>query len=485
MANLVVLIGIGLYYFLFWQEQMGINILIFSTLVQITLLYLQPESRTKREVIATGIGTFLTALLVVFHNSILAKVIHILSMISFVGFTQQHELRFIFYAFLLYLHNFIRVPLAIIQRIKTQADISYGIQRLRYSMNVTVIPLLILGLFYGIYYHANPKFAEVSSSFWDNFLQLFYWDISLEKITFLLTGLFILGSIFWHSGGVRLVKRQLQQVDILVRKRKDRTQQLVRLGVIDLKKEYQSGLILVIALDILLVIVNILDIRYVWFGEQPDNPLAWKNYVHEGTYLLIIAILLAMAILVVLFRKNINFFPKNEALKIAAYVWIIQNALLAISVGVRNWRYVEHCGLAYKRIGVFLFLSLVLFGLYTMFVKVKERKSFYFLLHRNSWAMYTILIAATFINWDTFITKYNLDHTTEAVLDVPFLMYDISDKNLSLLVDNQDVIIERGEWDKQQVENSLQRKTQDFKRKIANRSWKSWNYIDWKNQQHF
>lgn len=482
-ANLAVLIGVGVYYFLFWQERMGVNVLIFSLLIQGVLLYLQPESRSKREVLITGVGTFLTALLVVFHNSLLVKIIHVLSLSTFVGFTQQYELRFIFYAFLLYLHNMLRVPLAALQHLRTQSDLNYGMQRLRYSLNVTVIPIIILLVFYGIYYNANPKFAEVSNSFWTSFLELFQWNISLEKTIFILTGVFILGGIFWHSGGERLAKRQLKQVENLVRKRKDRAKQLVRLGVIDLKKEYQSGLILVIALDILLVIVNALDIRHVWFGEQPDNPLTWKNYVHEGTYLLIGAILLAMGILVVLFRKNINFFPKNEALKIAAYVWIIQNALLAISVGVRNWRYVEHCGLAYKRIGVFLFLMLVLFGLYSMFIKVKDRKSFYFLLHRNSWAMYAILIAATFVNWDVFITKYNLNHHAEEALDVAFLMDEVSDKNLSLLFDNQEFIVKKGKWELTQLQKDLANKKRQFNEKIEEGSWKSWNYMDWKNAQ--
>ncbi|MFK7937176.1 MAG: DUF4173 domain-containing protein [Saprospiraceae bacterium] len=481
--NLAVFVGMLLYCFLFWRERMGINVLIYSTLLQVCLLKMQPESARRREVLVTGVGTFLTAILVVLLNSTLVKIVHVLSLMTLVGFVQLAELRFIWYALLLYLRNVVFVPVTAFQQLKTQGDIGDGLRRFRYVVTLMVIPLLILLVFYSIYYVANPKFAEVADSFWQSVFQFFQWDISLDTIFYLIMGLFVTGGALWKTSGERFVKWQQRKVKTIERKRPERSKMLVNRGVIDLKKEYQSGLILVIALDLLLVVVNALDIRYVWFGEQPTNPLDWKVYVHEGTYLLIGAILLAMAILVVLFRKNINFLPKNEALKIAAYVWIIQNALLALSVGVRNWRYVEHCGLAYKRIGVFLFLLLVLFGLYTMFTKVKKRKSLYFLIYKNSWAVYGLLIVATLINWDVFITKYNLTHKTEAQLDIAFLMKDISDKNLSLLIDNQDLMTRTVVWNTKRIQDHIEVKKGKFRHKMKWGSWKSWNYQDWRIQQ--
>ena len=481
--NLAVFVGMLLYCFLFWRERMGINVLIYSTFLQICLLKMQPESARRREVMITGSGTFLTAILVVLLNSTLVKIVHVLSLMTFVGFVQLAELRFIWYAFLLYVRNVFFVPVTAFQQLKTQPDMGDGIRRFRYVATLTVIPLVVLSVFYSIYYVANPKFAEVADSFWQSFFQLFKWNISLDTIFYLVMGLFLTGGALWKRGSERFIHWQQRKVKTIERKRPARTNIFINRGVIDLKKEYQSGLILVIALDLLLIVVNALDIRYVWFGEQPTNPLDWKIYVHEGTYLLIAAILLAMGILVVLFRKNINFLPNNEALKIAAYVWIIQNALLALSVGVRNWRYVEHCGLAYKRIGVFLFLLLVLFGLYTMFVKVKKRKSLYFLIYKNSWAVYGLLIAATLINWDVFITKYNLTHKTEAGLDIAFLMKDVSDKNLPLLIEHEKFIDRTVVWNTKRIQDQIAVKKGKFRHKMKWGSWKSWNYQDWRMQQ--
>lgn len=481
--NLLVLIGLVLYTLLFWQEKLGLNVLIFSLFIQGSVLYLHPDSSLKKEVLLTGAGTLLTAILVVIHNSLLVKIIHILSLFSFVGFVQQHELRFIFYAFLLMMHNILRVPIAAVNRLRTQNDLTWGLKRFQYSLRISVIPILVLGLFYGIYYTANPKFADLSNLFWRQFLTFFQWDISFEKILFWFTGFFLLGGLFWEMGGETWVKRQMAKTENLFRQRKPRSAQIIRRGVIDLKKEYQSGLILVIALDILLVVVNFLDIRYVWFGAQPTTPLEWKMYVHEGTYLLIMAIILAMGVLLVLFRRNLNFFPKNEALKIAAYIWVIQNALLALSVGVRNWRYVEHCGLAYKRIGVFLFLLLVLYGLYTMYRKVDETKSFYFLLHRNAWAVYAILILSTTVNWDVLITRYNINTITENPIDVKFLINDVSDSNLFLLSDNLELLLERGNEGTGYIVGGVEEKIAHFITEQEKLSFLSWNYADWRNLQ--
>jgi hypothetical protein len=56
--------------------------------------------------------------------------------------------------------------------------------------------------------------------------------------------------------------------------------------------------------------------------------------VHEGTYLLILCILMAMGVLLWFFRGNLNFLPDNERLRWLAHLWLAQNAMLALSVGV-------------------------------------------------------------------------------------------------------------------------------------------------------
>jgi hypothetical protein len=134
------------------------------------------------------------------------------------------------------------------------------------------------------------------------------------------------------------------------------------------------------------------------------------------------------------FRKNLNFYTKNTLLKQLVFVWIAQNAFLVLSVLVRNLQYIQGFGLAYKRIGVLLFLIATLVGLATMVVKVAQQKTFSYLLRINTWAVLLILSLAAFINWDVFITRYNITHFEKEKVDYDFLINGIASyKSLPLI----------------------------------------------------
>ena len=171
-------------------------------------------------------------------------------------------------------------------------------------------------------------------------------------------------------------------------------------------------------LNILLCIVNLVDIQHVWLGYEGGlSPIELSNYVHEGTYLLIASIGFAMGILLYFFRRNINFLPNNSFLKNLSYIWIIQNAILALSVGARNIHYISAYGLAYKRLGVFIFLVLTIIGLYTMYLKVRDQLTTYFLIQNNTWALYFVMAFLTMIDWDVEITKYNVSAGNPTYID--------------------------------------------------------------------
>ena len=164
------------------------------------------------------------------------------------------------------------------------------------------------------------------------------------------------------------------------------------------------------------------------------------------------------------------------------YAWIVQNVFLALSVGRRNLHYIEFYGLAYKRIAVVIFLLLVIAGLITLLVKVRERKTTYFLFHRNAWILYAVLIAVSAINWDNAITRYNLNANTRGPLDQQFLMFGLSDKNLPLLIEyNHDYFSKTG---KNFFPNDLRSKRIRFYKGIEDGSILSWNYPDWKVKQY-
>ena len=231
----------------------------------------------------------------------------------------------------------------------------------------------------------------------------------------------------------------------------------------------------------ILFLVNITDLRYVWIEYEDTTPQMLSKYVHEGTYLLILAIILAMIVVLYFFRKNLNFSPENDTLKQLTYLWIIQNSVLAFSVGMRNFHYINEYGLAYKRLGVIWFLLLTLTGLFSMHQKIQAKKNTNYLFYVNGWALYASLILFSLINWDIAITKYNISKADKHGLDVYFLTEELSDKNLYILLENELLLKEKGQ-DFNKTNERLKKKQKDFIRKIESRTWRSWNWADRRNQ---
>lgn len=491
-SNLLVFIGLFLFDLLFWNEMLGINTLIFTLFSLFAMNQLFPERRNSKPVIYTAIGTLVSAIMVVWHHSTFAQFIHLFSFMTLVGFVHQSNLSLLIQAFFSSMLNLIDFPRKLERQFNSLGVQSKNLKGVWYNTQLVFIPSLIIGIFYILYYHASQEFADLSDVFWSNFLSLFQWDISVTRILFLIMGLLIVGNMFWPTElqlPFRISSGKHQGK--LIRWKNPQQKKKHSFGLMDLKNEYRMGVGLIIALNVLLFIVNLTDLRSIWFGEAPKLPHTLKAYVHEGTYLLIAAILLAMAVLIFLFRKNLNFFPNNQLLKFASYCWLIQNTLLAMSVGMRNFRYIEYCGLAYKRIGVIIFLALTLYGLWTMYIKLESKKNIWFLWHRNSWAVYLALILTTCVNWDVFITRHNIQANTTNGIDLQFLLQVVSEKNLYILEENKAILEEKGFLSSNDysipmpylayIEKGIEEKRKTLERKKKTYSWLSWNYADYRN----
>jgi len=290
-----------------------------------------------------------------------------------------------------------------------------------------------------------------------------------------------MAGMFWRTMYFKDFEKPINQ-EHLTRNRFLKTKRLLPFKTNSLKQEYQTALLVIISLNVLLFLVNLVDIYYVWFAAIKVTPNQLSNYVHEGTYFLIMALILAMVVIVYYFRKNLNFYPGNRILKFAAYAWVFQNAILAISVAIRNFRYIDHFGLAYKRLGVFIFLLMVFIGLITLFFKIKEKRTLYYLLHRNSWALYAVLIIFSVINWDVMITRYNISVDTESKIDVVYLVHELSNKNIYVLKEHESYLREMATSERG-FDKMLATKIWKFEKEQKRYSWLSWNWADARNQQ--
>jgi hypothetical protein len=204
--------------------------------------------------------------------------------------------------------------------------------------------------------------------------------------------------------------------------------------------------------------------------------------------MLILSILLSMVILLYYFRGNLNFYRHSKWLRIAAYLWIFQNGILLISVALRNYHYIHRYGLAYKRIGVILFLALSLFGLLAFFIKIKERKSAWYLYRVNGWGLFGLLILNSLINWDVLIANYNLNRGSN--VDTQFLL-GLSGKTLHILHQHKNIFSnstpeqEGQSWNYQSLTelDKLSLRIAQFKTRWEEKSWLSWNWAEYRAYQ--
>lgn len=481
----LVLLGSIFFHIFFWKEKMGINTLLFTSYILATYFFIFQKKEISKEAVFTSISTLLMATMIVINNSTLSMIMFGISFMSMIGFVHQKELKFFFYGAFQSLLHLETIPKNIFGK---KDDVEQAMSNWKRGLvyaRITILPIIVLGIFYILYYAANPKFATYSDQTWALVFNYFNWNISFESILFFIFGFLIVGVAIWKTTIPHLIRLNKNHSETLVRVRKKRAFPILNPKMLTLKKEFQTAVVMMAMLNLLLLLVNIVDIRFVWFDFEEQPAYSLKNYVHEGTYLLIASIILAMSIIIYYFRGNLNFYSKNKILQHLTYAWIFQNAILAYSVGMRNYRYIEYHGLAYKRIGVMIFLIAVIFGLITMFKKVQEQRSLYYLVNRNAWAVYILLCLASLINWDVAITKYNILADTKRPIDIEFLTKDISDKNLFLLNQYNDEIIKKlpKNYASAKFKNQYLQKLQHFEEKKNKYSWLSWNYADFRNQQ--
>jgi Domain of unknown function (DUF4173) len=503
LRSVIILLGAILFNYIFWDANHGINMFIFTIFLVGGLWFIERESFQNRAVQITALAAVVLSCLVVLHNSVIVRFIYMLNISVVIGLVHERQIRFLGSAMLLFVANALAVIPNLLISLK-ELPILRGSEKIRQGLKLTILPVIILPVFYGIYYFANPKFAALSGQFWTAIATWLSFDWDLTRVLFFCMGLLIVGAAFLKNTWLDVLGFEQDKADTL--NAENYAERPFKLFDFDENSSYRSAMMLMISLNALLLFNNLLDFNYVWLGgAEVKTAVELKQYVHEGTYILIMGIMLALAVLLVMYQGSLNFTQNTKILRGLSFAWLGQNAILAVSVGMRNWQYIDHYGLAYKRIGVFIFLSLVLYGLWLMYLKINEKRTLFFFISRGAWGIYAVMIAACFINWDIFITKYNLTVTTKTQsVDVPFLLKTISDKNLYLLHEYKDKLLqkmpnkpfnEEEYWESTAPEfvdqaakvayldYALKQKRANFEAKMKGNTWRSWNYPDYRNAQ--
>lgn len=349
---------------------------------------------------------------------------------------------------------------------------------------LVVIPLLVLVVLLKLYVLSNHYFEVMI----DNIAKtIFDWIsiVSLEGGVFFILG-FTIGLVFIIQLSLEKLIEQDMGLSMKLSRKSLKGTTFKFLSRRLLKTNY-IAIVLFILLNIIISIINYLDIKYIWIYFKWDGGFL-KDMVHQGTYLLIFAILISMAISLYYLNSNLVFVKNNKILKTLIIIWLIQNIIMIVSVAFRNGYYIQYFALAYKRIFVYFFLATCLVGIISIIIKTLKEKSTAFLLHINSISIFLVFLSASLFNWDLIIAKYNFSHYKESYVHYEFLQ-DLNNSALPYLETNKVHLHEidslqanfftfdtRGKITSDEFASYIELRKKQFKTIWPEQSWLDWNW---------
>lgn len=471
-SDWILVFGIALYSFLFYNETAGVNFFLFS-LCMVSLLPLKDQTITKqpRWWIAAA-GAVFTGFMVMWFGNTLSFIANILSLslLSSLSISPKSSVFIgVLHSIYSYLSSFVYMIIDAVERIEKKKlasqneEAEAGSANKRGRLFLILVPIVLVLLFFFLYRSANPVFAEVTK------------DINLDFITlrwvgFTFTGLLLMYGFFYYRKIDPISNYDVNAENVVTPK--------PPLGFFDkalsLINENLSGIVLLAMLNLLLLFVNVVDVQYLYLAKELPEGMNFSDMVHQSVGVLIVSIIFAISILLFYFRGRINFYEKNKPLKILAYIWMAQNVMLIASTAFRNQLYIEEFSLTYKRIGVYVWLILTLIGLIFTLYKVARRRSNWFLVRSTGWGFYAVLLLSVAVNWNVLIAEYNIDRSVERhqTLDFNYLK-SLGDSNLPLLVQYRKDHVAEPEFSYAKTYR-LGYKINEFITNFEQKGWKSW-----------
>lgn len=438
--------SVAIYSYLFYNQSLGINFLIFTVSLIVLLFLRNKEVIKNKNWIFAAIGSILSAACIAYYGNGLSLTANIISLGILSAFSINPNTSIItslFFSAYSISASYVFVILDTITRAQKK-DPSLENKSGNVKFMLYLVPIIIVVIFFFIYKASNPLF--------DNFTKKINLDfISMAWILFTFGGFFLLYGFFYHKNIKLIAQNDEDASNNLFEKNTDNEKRFLNLSI---ENEARSGVILFILLNLLLLTVNALDINFLWFDGTLPKDLSYSQFVHQGTGMLITSIVIAIAIILFYFRGSVNFYEKNRSIKLLAFLWVIQNAFMIISTAFRNQLYINEYCLTYKRIGVFIYLLLALIGLFTTFIKIWKTKSNWYLFRTNGWLFYLVLLLTCFVNWDMMVTNFNILDAVQnkKPLDKNYLV-SLSYKNIPQLLTLSEAIKDSVNYE--EVESSL------------------------------
>ena len=415
MKKLLLFIGAFLFSTLFYDKSIGLNLFLFSLLTLVVLFINNKDDFKNKKTIIYSSLYLVTGLAVFFHDSLLAVIANFVSFFTLIGLLSENRssiyvnwLNGLYTTIAGLFHRNFSIN-ETTQKVESKKEVDY-----LHLFKIIFIPVIVVIIFIGLYQNGNPLFSSLIDKIDLGF-------INIQWLLFAGLGYYLFSNI--HKP---IEVEPTTELDLNTGNSLSKTEAF---SIPKLKQENQLGIILISLLNALIVLFLITDITFLMTNEEVRASV-FSSQVHSGINALIASIVIAIVILLYVFRGDINFYKENKTLKRLAFIWIILNIILVLSITTKNSQYIYYFGLTYKRIGVVVYLTLSIVGLISTLLKIDKIKNIWYLLRLNTKAAFIVLIIASTVNWDYHITNYNFNYAKS--MDFNYLI-ELSNNNAFIL----------------------------------------------------
>lgn len=313
-----------------------------------------------------------------------------------------------------------------------------------------VMSTLIIGLFVMLYASANPVLQE--------YFLVIDWDfINMQTLV----------RTFWYA--VLFYGLLVIYPNKAIARRNANTLYLVPEKYTNMETgEYQTGMISLWALSGILFLMNIMDVILLGGSELPYG-ISYSSFLHQGFYILLASIVLAILLILFFFRGTLNFHPQKSRVQLAAKVWLAQNALLGLVTAWKLFLYVGAYGLTYNRIWVLLCLLCVGVGLYLSFQKIKYSQHNWRFFNQMGLTAYIAGLLFSLLPYDLIISRYNLSYMEQ--VDYHYLI-NLDQPDLYFMLEKCQ---EDAQYNYQYMQSNIEDRIEYMGRIYGSGSWLQWN----------
>lgn len=403
---------------LFYKQDFGLNMLLFAIISIALVSYFRPEVIKRKEYWVSALAYLISACFVFFNNSALSIANTFISFLVFVGSISGIRnsvyvqwFNGLYQTFIGSLHQ--KIHKESISEIKERAHTTYDY---KFILLTVIIVGSLVAIFSSLYGKANPIFEKGLAAIDLSFINI-SWLLFTVMGYLLLNNITSIAELDVMTTPERAIEQQLK------------TRTLSQQQLHQVQKENRLGITVLVALNVLILLFICTDIIYVL--ENPlDNGTALSKTVHDGVNALVTSIIIAIVLILILFRGDINFYKDNRRLKTLTYLWIGLNVMIILITAYKNFLYSSGFGLTYKRIGVFIYLLLSISGMISTYMKVARGYGLYYMLRLNARVAFMVLVFMGSFSWDRSITRFNLEQVAQPDMDY---LYDMSYRNGDLL----------------------------------------------------